>query len=203
MASKINQRPIDWAAWIIWIGLMIVIGGSGYVISRRPNSTVTVWLPLRDLPAYHLISATDIVQATVSTREAGGDAYPEGQPVVGNYTGQSIKSGQAIQRSNVIVSSDPTLTQNTVAVSIPVSPGSIFNGNLESGSKVTVWSVEADNNKTTILLQQALVLDIQKTENLPKDSDLAFVLVIAVPEDKQGDILSAAARHALGLSLRD
>ncbi len=197
-----QKRPIDRSSGFIWLFLAVIIGAGAYIIGQRPPATTTVWTPVRDLPVYHLITAADVITKTVPV-----SAAPE-KPVSASvapdlrYAQQPLTAGQAIQESQIVPVSSQTLISDTVPVSLPATPAMAFNGRLAPGAIVTVWTV-TDTGQAQPLLDEALVLDVQKVEMQSESDENAFpyVVVLAVPRPKQAELLTTIATGSLMLTL--
>lgn len=201
MAAKASRRPVDLLSWVVWLVLAIIIGGGAFLISRKHAATVLVWKPSDDLPAYHLITNSNVITATIALSAVPANAFPTGQTLVGYYTRQPVKEGQPLTHENLVISPDPALTSGTVPVSIPASPAHAFNGHLAPGSVVTIWSIDRDNGEASVLLQRALVIDMQEVEGAPENEASSYVIVLAVPENYQAPILAAATNNSLALTI--
>jgi hypothetical protein len=201
VVSITSKRPFNWTSWAIWLILAIVIGVSAYLIGQRHRPATLVWTLANDLPAYHLIIDSDTAKTTIALSDLPIDTFPVAQSVTGYYTRQPVKAGQVLQRDSLVISPDPTLTSGTVPVSILANAANAFNGQLSPGTVTTIWSIDPDHGKTSVVLQRALVIDVQKVENPSKSEALSYVVVIAVPDNKQVDILAAAASNSVVITL--
>jgi hypothetical protein len=201
MSSMTSKRPNDWTGWVIWLALAIVIGVSAYLISQRRPATTLVLKSVHDLPAYHLMTDMDVMTTTIALSDLPIDTFPVAQSATGYYTRQPLKAGQVLQRDSLVISPDPTLTSGTVPVSILANAANAFNGQLSPGTVITIWSVDPNHGKTSVVLQRALVIDVQKVENPSKSEALSYVVVIAVPDNKQVDILAAAASNSVVITI--
>lgn len=201
MVSIASKRPFNWTSWAIWLILAIVIGVGAYLIGQRHRPATLVWTLANDLPAYHLIIDSDTTKTTIALSDLPIDTFPVAQSVTGYYTRQPVKAGQVLQRDSLAISPDPTLTSGTVPVSILANAANAFNGQLSPGTVITIWSVDPNHGKTSVVLQRALVIDVQKVENPSKSEALSYVVVIAVPDNKQVDILAAAASNSVVITL--
>lgn len=167
---------------------------------------IEVWVPVKDLPAYHLIVDFDVVKTARAISDLPAETLSENVSPVGAFTVRSINSEHAFSRSDVVLPTNVQLTTNTAAISIPATEAMTFGGRLTSGDIITLW--ETSNNSTTstanLLLDQVLVLDVLAVSPIPTDNTEVFpyVVVLAVPVDRQADILSSAAKEALVFTLR-
>lgn len=201
-AVEPQKQPIDWTSWLIWLSLAVIIGVSAYAISRRQPATTTVWVPIRDLPTYHLIMAADVTTKTTKTSEEPKDVVSTSASLALRYTLQPLLAGRTIQESQLVPVTDTALISDTMPVSIPATAAMAFNGQLAPGAIVTVWTV-TDTGKAEPLLAEALVLDVQKVEGQSEteDNTLPYVIVLAVPSPKQAELITAVASDSLILTL--
>ena len=202
-APKFSKtRPVDWAVWVIWIILFVGIGVSTYMIRKRGLDQTIAWVALQDLPTYHLITDTDVMTTTITLSDLPDDALSVENSPSNYYTFMPIKANQVLKRGDLVATNDQALTLDTVPLSIPATAAATFNGQLTSGSLVTVWAIyPADKsgiNKTELLLQRVLVLDVLKTEN---SRIQPYVVILAVPVDRQAIVWEAASSGSLYFAL--
>lgn len=201
-----KHRPIDWTAWSIWIILFAGIGIIGFFIYRRSSSQIEVWVPIKDLPAYHLIVDSDVVKTARVISDLPVEALSANVSPVGAFTIRSVAGDDVLSRGDIVLPASLQLTTNTAAISIPATEAMVFGGRLASGDIIMLW--EVPNNSTTsaanLLSDQVLVLDVLPVLSAPTDNTEKFpyAVILAVPVDRQADILSSAARGSLVFTLR-
>lgn len=209
MASTASKRrPKDWVALSAWFLWVVLIGASAYLISKRHPDMTVAWVPTHDLPAYHLIVDTEVVTTTVTLADYPSDAVPAETSPVASYTRQSLTAEKTIRLSQLVSSNDTALVHGTVPVSIPATAAMTINGQLSPGAVVTVWSLshadESDSVTARPLLKQVLVLYVQHFIPEPgKESDagaLPYVVVLAIPADRQAEVLAVVAAGSLALT---
>ena len=204
-----KKRPMDWTAIVAWLLLIVVIGASAYGISLRRPGTTTVWVSTRDLPVYHLINDSDVATTTVALSDLSADFIPAGVSPIAYYTCQSLVAGKAIRLSQLVFPTDTALARGTVPVSIPATQAMAFNGQLSPGAVITIWSMARSGESSPYtaqpLLQRVLVLDVQRVVPEPgkeqEASNPPYVIILAIPIDRQADVLAASARGSLALTL--
>jgi len=201
-AVEPQKQPIDRASWLIWLSLAVIIGVSAYAISRRQPATTTVWVPIRDLPAYHLIMAADVTTKTIKTSEEPKTVVPASTSLALRYTLQPLPAGRTIQESQLVPVTDTALISDTMPVSIPATAAMTYNSQLASGAIVTIWTV-TDTGKAEPLLAEALVLDVQQVngQSEMEGNILPYVIVLAVPSPKQAELITTVASDSLILTL--
>jgi Flp pilus assembly protein CpaB len=178
---------------------------STYAIRQRGLGQAVVWVATKDLPAYHLITDTEVMTTTVTISDLPEDAISAGTSPFDHYTREPVWVNQVVQQSDLVTPNDPALTLDTVPVSIPATAAMTFNGKLSSGTVVTVWAVfptdDPGVNKTELLLRRVLVLDVQQAQSGGETGNHPYVVILAVPIRHQGEVLAAAASGMLTLTL--
>lgn len=200
-----KKRPIDRAAWIVWIVLFVGIGLGAYAIRQLGSSQAVAWVAAKDLPAYHLILDTEVISTTVALSSLPQNALSVDTSPFGTYTRKPLSANQVLQQAGLVIPNDPALTLDTAPVSIPASAAMTFNGELSSGTLVTVWAVfptdDPGVNRTELLFPQALVLDVGQIEQGEDTQTRPYVVILAVPISHQLEVLAAAASGSLTFTL--
>jgi hypothetical protein len=196
---------MDWASWLIWLVLFVGIGISAYVIRQRGSVQINIWVLSHDLPAYHLITETDVATTTVALADLPADALSVGISPLSYYTHKPMKTSRVLRQGDLVASNDPALTLDTVPISIPATAAMTFNGHLSSGMVVTVWAIFPSDdpviNRTELLLRHALVLDVELAQTRGKTENSSFVVILAIPQDHQAEILADSASGSLSFTL--
>lgn len=200
--KKKNQPVIDVFIWIIWILLLAGIAFGAYTTNQRSLEQTKVWVTIKKLPAYHLITNNDIVSKTVYLSKLPDDTFPQEEPPNGYYTNKPLEIAEVIKKSSIIPITDLKLCKDTIPVSIPATAAMTFNNRLSSGSVVEVWAISpTDNQKiinSTLVLRRALILNVQKTEG---NVDHPYVVILAVPNDRQAEVLGMVASNLISFTL--
>ena len=78
-----------------------------------------------------------------------------------------------------------------------------MNAQLRSGSIVTLWSITTTNTPpATLLIEQALILDVQPVEQSSTESNSPpYLIVLAIPAGRQAEILAFAEAGTLAFTL--
>lgn len=206
--QAIKRRPVDWVALSLWAILFVAIGIFGFLIYRKSLTQLEVWILVKDLPAYHLVVDSDVTKTTQSISGLPVDTISPNISPAGAFTIRSVRNGFALSQDDIVLPANLQLTTNTVALSIPATEAMTFGGRLTSGDVIMLW--EASNNSSTstanLLLDQVLVLDVLAVTPAPTDNDntevFPYVIILAVPLDRQADILSFVATRSLVFTLR-
>jgi len=203
--KPIKRQPIDWVVWSTWVILFVGLGISGLLIHRRSLGQIEVWVPVKDLSAYHLIVDTDVMKTTEAIASLPADVLSVNTSPVGVYTIQTVNSNHVLSLGNLAIPSDIQLTVDTIPVSIPATATMIFNGQIRSETVIDVWLVHSDNvagnAKSELILQRAFVLDVQQVQNIEGDESYPYTVVLAVPTPDVGDLIAASSSGSLSFTI--
>jgi len=198
-------RTFDWQKWLVLIVLGMVAAAGAWYLSVQTQKQITIAVPARDLPMYHLITTSDLTTTAVPSTELSSKALRSDADLVNHYTQKPLRDGNVVLAAQLIPSTDPTLTINTTSISIPATAAMTFNGQLTSGDVIMVWEVPDDSTTSTanLIVDRVLVLDVLPVSPAPTDTTetLPYVVVLAVPVNHQADILSSATKGLLAFTL--
>lgn len=199
-------QPFDWQKWLVLAALGLVAAAGAWYLSLQVPLPITISVPIHDLPMYHLIYKTDLMAISVPSTELSSKALRSDTELVGHYTQEPLAGGKAILVTQLVPSADPALNTNTTVITIPATEAMTFGGQLTSGDIIKLWEVPNSSvtATTNLLLDQGLVLDVLPISPAPTDNTeaLPYVVILAVPVDRQVDILSSAAKGLLMFTLR-
>lgn len=201
-----SRPPIDWTIYAGWGTLIVILALSAWLISmKEAQSTKAVPVPKTDLPAYHLIEATDLM-----TKTLGADSIPEYvldslSGLIGLYTLTPLAANKPITVEQVHTVPDLALISGTVSIGIPATPATVMAGNLQAGDIVDILLVpptaEASPKPTPSLLENILVLDVKSVpESQQIEEEVAsqpYVVIIALPADRRLEFASASSGATL------
>jgi hypothetical protein len=207
--THINRRtlsqPFDWQKLIILVILGLIAAAGTWYLSKRASNTITISVPAHDLPMYHLITKSDLTTTVISSTELSSTALRSDTDLLDHYTWRSLPGGKAVIATQLISSTDSTLTTDTAAIPIPATAAMTFNGQMSSGNIIMVWEVPdvSTTSPANLIIDRVLVLDVlpvslvitNTTETLP------YVVVLAVPVNFQADILNLAKKGLLAFTL--
>ena len=196
------MRSFDWQKWLVALAVLALTLSGGLYLRSLDQPMTTLYVPEIDFPAYYLITAADLMTATLPTAVLPSKSLLQESDLVGRYTMQPLSSEKPVTEAQLVPVVDEKYVMDTAAVSIPASATSVYNGRLTSGAIVTVWSVTG-SRQAEPLLDEALVLDVQKVEeqNEAEGNTNPYVVVLAVPRPKQAELLMAVATGSLMLTL--
>ncbi len=183
--------------------LVVVIAAAGsYYLFLAGQRKTTLYVPQADLPAYHLITPTDLVTTTLPISNLPADVYAQQTDLINRYTRQTLPAGKAIVPSQLVSATDEKYVTDTVAIAFPATAALAYNGQLSSGTIVTAWDI-SDSSNPKLLLDEVLILDVQRVEGQKEavENGLPYVIVLAVPRAKQAEFLTAVATNSLILTL--
>jgi Flp pilus assembly protein CpaB len=150
-----------------------------------------------DLPAFTQIVQTDLRSEAKRRSTLPAEAVTKTDGLIGQYLREPLSAGQTIQRSQLVPGNAPGPAGHTVAIPIEATAAIAFGGKLRHGEFVALWSQGRDKP----LLDRVLVLDLLSTSAsaAEKKESSRFVVVLAVPVEKQPEVL-AAAQGAIALT---
>lgn len=203
--TKRVARNVDWLKYsiLICIGLIAVIGSVTLV--NRGKQTQSVYVPNRDLPAYYLVEETDVVSTTLPLSELGPGILTSKDEIVGRYSLSALEANVAIPKPRMMSIRDSGLVNSTTALPIPSTDAMAFGGHLSAGAVVSVWCVYPTDEPQTrlpkLVLQEALVLDVQKVEDGVGDRRYPYIIFLAVPVSRQSDVIAAVNMDSVVITL--
>lgn len=191
------KPPRDWFPWIYWGLVFIVVPFVGLWMTSKPALHVSVPVPVRELPPYHVIIASDLITRSISPNDVVSNTVRNSQEVIGRYTRQAIAKGKPIREDQVAVPADARLISNTLAVAIPATRATILGGKLRAGDAVSLVSVPiSDTNAApSVVFNIVLVLDV-----IVSDKDA--VIVLAIPSDRWLEYLAKTRNAQVVLARR-
>ena len=198
-------RTFDWQKWLVLLVLGIIAAAGVWYLSAQAHKKITISVPARDLPMYHLITTSDLTTTAVPSIELSSTALRSDTDLVNHYTQKPLPGGKIILATQLIPSTDPALTKDTTSISIPATAAMTFNGQLTSGDVISLWEVPDDSATSTanLIVDRVLVLDVLPVSPAPTGTTetLPYVVVLAVPVNHQADILSSATKGLLAFTL--
>jgi Flp pilus assembly protein CpaB len=196
------MRPLDWQkGFVVLVILGLAAGGVFYLWALEQTMT-TLYAPKVDLPAYHLITATDLMTTTLSTASLSSSFLRQEAELAGRYTRQPLTAQRPVTEAQLVPRVDEKYVADTTAVAIPATAAMTYNSQLTPGAVVAVWAV-TDTGKAEPLLAEALVLDVQKVEAQREGEDnlWPYIIILAVPSPKQAELITVVASGSLILTL--
>jgi Flp pilus assembly protein CpaB len=192
-----KPRPLrDLWAWFYWGLFLVVVPLVALWMARKPVPQVSLPVPARDLPAYHVITAGDLTTAFLPVRQVPDEAVRNAQDLVGRYTLQALPAGEPVRRAHVVAIPDPALITDTLAVGIPADRAAILGGALRPGDVVAVAAVPASDVAVPVRVFDAvLVLDVKHGEE-------GSVVVLAIPAGRWLEYLARVQNAAIVLARR-
>ncbi|MFN3763402.1 MAG: SAF domain-containing protein, partial [Anaerolineae bacterium] len=146
------KPPCDPWPWLYWGLFFIVVPLVALWMAYRPAPQVSLPVPARDLPPYHVITAGDLIVASIPARRVTAETVRNAQDLVGRYTLQTLPAGRPLSRDQVVAVPDPALITDTLAVAVPADATTILGGVLRPGDVVAVAVVPAGDAATPVSL---------------------------------------------------
>lgn len=203
--SPTPTQPFDWHKWLLAILLAVMAAAGGWYLSVQTPQPISISVPARDLPAYHLITGTDLKKISVLPAELSSETLVSEPDLVGHFTRETLTAGKSVLKMQLTPLTDPALSMNITVVSIPATRAMTFGGRLISGDIIMLWDVSlSPTASANLVLDQVLVLDVLPVSLAPTDNTKVFpyVVILAVPVDSRAEILSSAAKGLLVFTLR-
>ncbi len=190
------KPPRDPWPWLYWGLFFIVVPLVALWMAHRPAPQVSLPVPALDLPPYHIITAGDLMTASIPARQVAEVTARTAQDLVGHYTLQPAPAGKPLRRDQVVAVPDPALITNTLAVAIPADSTTTLGGALRAGDVVAVAVVPTENATSPVkLLDAVLVLDVRQTQE-------GEIIVLAIPAARWTEYLAKTQNATVVLALR-
>ncbi len=190
------KPPRDPWPWLYWGLFFIVVPLVALWMAHRPAPQVSLPVPALDLPPYRIITAGDLMTASIPARQVAEVTARTAQDLVGHYTLQPAPAGKPLRRDQVVAVPDPALITNTLAVAIPADSTTTLGGALRAGDVVAVAVVPTENATSPVkLLDAVLVLDVRQTQE-------GEIIVLAIPAARWTEYLAKTQNATVVLALR-
>lgn len=196
------KPPYDPLPWIYWGIFFIVLPLIALWMMLRPSPIFSILAPtvpvlVRDVPAYHVITANDVTTKTLEAKEVMTNTVRDAQKLIGHYTLNALSMGKPVSENQIASVRDQNLISNTLAVAIPATSATILGGKLRAGDVVSLTIVPISDTTAapTMVFDQVLVLDVSGSE---KD----IVVVLAIPSSRWLEYLSKTRNATLVIARR-
>lgn len=184
------KRPFDPLPWFYRLLFILVVPGVAFWMAHKPVPLVSLPLLNHAVPAYHVITVSEISMRLVDQSNVTNDTERKTQDLIGHYTLVTIQADQPIHQSQIGLSPDPSLITKTLAVAIPANSLTILGGNLHAGDIVKIAAVplSATTSSPILVFDKVLVLDVKSVGS-------GSVIILAIPADRWIEYL-AKTRNA-------
>jgi Flp pilus assembly protein CpaB len=183
--------------------LAIGIWGFIYLQWAEGQSRVKLWVPKHDLSAYTQIKPTDLTEKIVLGRTISPEIVKEIDKLRNHYTLVAISQENPISKNQlgpVLTLNHQTLLNNAFLVGIPATSSMTLGGNLKAGDIVDLTLVPFANkdrsSASPIMFPNIIILDFKLDASNHLLSNIPFVLVVALPLDRQQDYISNSSGAA-------
>jgi Flp pilus assembly protein CpaB len=181
------------------VAITIGIIGAAYLRYHETKTSVSIPVPKQDLPAYHPIRPSDLVQKTYATRNLPSNTFRKPQEITGRYALTQIPKQKPLTEKQLSTKVDIARLADTVAVGIPATPATTLGGSLQPGDTVDIMlipaTVKAGSSPSPIVFPNILVLDIKPASQANASS--TAVVVIALPVKRQNEFAVHSQRGTL------
>jgi hypothetical protein len=182
------DRPVmSPLAILIAVGVIAVgVVGAIYLVVRAQHG-VMVWVPRRELPAFHQLSLEDLVARQLPSGSVAPSAIREKRALIGRYTLTRAGLGQPLPEDRLGPALSSGVLDRSIIVGIGMSSSSFAN-RLERGSTVDLLLPSRRNRLPAdpVLLRNIVVLDV-----LSAEGGVGSV-VAAVPRGQRQALLEVA-----------
>jgi ABC-type multidrug transport system fused ATPase/permease subunit len=96
---------------------------------------MTVPVPVRDIPAYHIIASKDIQEIDMAAKQVPINAAQKKEDLIGQFTLKGLAVGQPVCLQNVI---DPKTLEHTAALGIQATLSTALGDSLQIGDRVDI-----------------------------------------------------------------
>ena len=97
------MRPFDWQKLLLLLIIIVLATAGSLWLLQSESNTQIVYLPGRDLPAYHLIQETDLITKTLPVSDLSQDALTDKDELINKYTLEAVSTKQAVTKSQELV----------------------------------------------------------------------------------------------------
>jgi Flp pilus assembly protein CpaB len=169
-AARRRSARLAAPAWLdgrllLGVALVAISVVGGLVFWGSARETVPVLVAAEDLPAGHVLQASDLSVAQVKVDgRLSSLSVPDSEltSVVGRTLAGSVYAGEMLVRPNL--ASGPTIGPTEVGMTVPVNAEAVFSG-LRPGDAVAVLATrdkDKPTSQTVTLLERAVVYDMAR-----------------------------------------
>ncbi len=209
--KKLRLFPLSLSHLLALVAISSGLIGYFYLQKYEIQNQVYLPVPARDLPAYHQIQTSDLKQQEYPDRTVSKTTLRKSTEILGRYTLTAIPKEKPLSQTQLSPKLDPPqakLLADTVAIGISATPALVLGGNLQAGDVVDITLVSEATKELSspkfLKFDNILVLDIKPVSS-NKTSQLLpseFVVVIAIPRQRQQEFANNSAGRKLLLSRR-
>jgi hypothetical protein len=206
--TEVSDKPRDWLSWIFWFLFIVIVPLTALWMAKKPVPQVALPVPVHDIPAYHLITTSDLTTKTLDTALVSSDVLDEETTIVNHYAIETLTAGNLIRKDQVQPISDLQSITNTVVIGIPATQAMVLGGNLRASDVVDVIFAPAPSDAQPApeptLFENLLVLDV-KSVPIEKAADSSqrhepYVVVVALPVDRRDEFVAHSAAGTMLLT---
>jgi Flp pilus assembly protein CpaB len=168
-----TARGLPLSAWGVLVVALLGVLGVVYLLVSAQSTHVTVFVPLRDLPAYHLIQREDLVEMSVRSATLSTESRRSASDIVDRYSLGTLVARQPVSQEQLSPPFDRERLAGTVEIAIAATTASSLGGAVRSGDTVDVLLAHQPPDTPSVY------------EDLPvlyvRPSGESFTIVVALP----------------------
>lgn len=198
MATKTDKMPKALISPSHWLRLIIVVFGiigALYLWIANRQSQVFIYVPARDLPAYHQIQQADLIRWRYPERDLPQGAFMNESDIIGRYTLDTVPRFKPMTEIQLGPFVNADSISNTIPIAIEEGISLVMSEQLRPGSTITIW----DNGVS--ILEGILILNLEGNKTNDNISD--YIIVLAIPTDQVPQILVGLENETLAITLKD
>jgi SAF domain len=194
-AARVVKPPSDLLSWAYWLIFVILVPVVALWMANKPAQRMDLPVLARDLPAYHVIVAQDIITSTVDAGIVLNDTVHDPHTLVAHYTRDPIAAGHPIPAQAIAAVAEQRLISNTLAIALLADRATILGGQLRAGDIVRLATVPLTDTASApaIVFDRVLVLDVKSSNDAP-------VVILAIPADRLLEYLARIRSAAVVLA---
>ena len=164
------------SATLAAIGILLLIS-----IIRAATPTIYAITTVRDLPAGHKITSSDLSSKKIPSSLTWPTLLTQTESVIGKVTSHALATGTPLSNSDLISSDLLTgFASNQIAISIPIS-GNRVDAYLTSGNHINVYATQ-NGDPAKLVAYDAVVLFVPPNKSggfqISSSSDNSIILAV-------------------------
>lgn len=160
-----QRKGVLFLAFAVIGAVAVFFSVIGYVndVESQVGNRVTGYVLAKDVPAYQVLSTSDLEQVEVPQRWLPDGAVRQVGDLSGQVTASQLTKGTLLQASNLVPRPSLESGQREIAILVDAETG--VAGKIQPGNFVDVWatfdeSVTSTGPRTKLIAQGLLVIDV-------------------------------------------
>jgi hypothetical protein len=173
LSSQPDRRG-RWLPYFIWLVVAAVAVVGGLVVREAHHDQLRSFeVPIKNLPAFHIISVRDVRPLRLLPSRAPRDALMTASSVIGRVTLTEINANRPVTRSE-LGPAVKGVTGDLTVIGVPATAAMALDGRLNAGDRLGIFvSTGRGKNPDAI----ALLLAVRQTNS----SERPYILIVSVP----------------------